>query len=285
LWRPEHQIEQSSDRLGWASMYVSRQFEHPYADSYQPIRDHLVILHLDGPVQVERRLEGSLTRALVGPGGMFTMPGGMTFWVHLTQSLHSVHLYVRDEVLREVAADSWVGDPARIELVPCLGAVDPVMGSITRAASHAITNEDEGSPLLADYLARALASRLIATQLGPSGESISSGAVLDPAQRRRLREFIETHLAYPIGLADLAAVVGFTPTRFARGFKRDTGTTPYHYVLTLRLQRAKRLLRTSNLPIAEIAVACGFSHQEHLTRMFGRETGVTPAAYRRSVHS
>jgi AraC family transcriptional regulator len=285
LWRSEHQIERSSDRLGWSSLYVSRQHEQPYADTYQPVQDHLVILHLDGPVAVERRFDGHLNRALIGPGGIFTMPGGADFWVHLTQPLHSVHFYVRDSILREVAADAWSGDPTHIELTPGLGEVDPVMGSIIRTAGQALLDEDGNSELLADYLARALASRLIANTAGQTAKARSTGAALNPAQQRRLRAFVATHLAYPIGLADLASAVGLTPTRFARGFKRDTGTTPYHYVLTARLQRAKTMLRTTNMPIAEIALACGFSHQEHLTRMFGREMGITPAAYRRSTHA
>jgi len=285
LWRSEHQIEQSSDRLGWSSLYVSKQYENPYADFYTPVRDHMVILHLDGPVEVERRLNGSVDRAMIGPGAMFTMPGGFDFWVRLTKPLHSIHFYVRDSILREVAADAWAGDPAHIELRPSLGDTDPVMSSIIRAAGHALSNEELGSELLADYLARALASRLISKNAGRPAEARSATTALDPAQQRRLRAFVATHLAFPIGLADLAASVGMTPTRFARSFKRDTGTTPYHYVLTARLERAKTMLRTTNMPIAEIAVACGFSHQEHLTRMFGRETGITPAAYRRSVHS
>ena len=41
LWRPENRIEQSSDRLGWSSIYVSQQYEQPFDDSYEPVQDHL----------------------------------------------------------------------------------------------------------------------------------------------------------------------------------------------------------------------------------------------------
>jgi AraC family transcriptional regulator len=50
----------------------------------------------------------------------------------------------------------------------------------------------------------------------------------------------------------------------------------------MRVEAAKRLLRT-RMSIADVALRCGFSHQEHLTRVFGRFVGVTPATYRRSV--
>ncbi|MDR3516629.1 MAG: AraC family transcriptional regulator [Azospirillaceae bacterium] len=280
LRRSEHQIEKSSDRFGWTSLYVSRQYERPYADSYAAVPDHLVILHLDGPVAVERCLDGVRDRMVIPPGGIFSMPGGMPFSVRLTQPLHSVHFYLRDAILREVAAESWCGDPANIELPPCFGDVDPVIASIVQAAGHSISDTESGSTLLADHLARALASRLLARL--PAQGDFQAG-VLSPAQQRRLRDFMATHLAHPIGLSDMAAAVGLTPTRFSRCFRRETGTTPYHYLLSARLRHAGTLLRGSALPIAEIALACGFSHQEHLTRMFKRELGTTPAAYRRTL--
>lgn len=284
LWRPENRIEQSSDQLGWSSIYVSQQYEQPFDDTYQPVKDHLVILHLDGPVRVERRLRGRLDHMLIPPGGIFAMPGGMDFWVRLLEPLHSIHFYVRDEVLREVAAEFWSGDPAKIQLLPLFGEVDPVVDGIARAANHAVTAGGGASQLLADYLARALSARLIArsvgTMVGPAERHM-----LEPMQRQRLHDFVAEHLAHPIGLADLADAAGLSPSRLARGFKRDTGMTPYHYVLLARVQLAKKLLRTTTQPIAEIALACGFSHQEHLTRMFKREVGTTPAAYRRTTRN
>jgi AraC family transcriptional regulator len=54
--------------------------------------------------------------------------------------------------------------------------------------------------------------------------------------------------------------------------------------MQLRVERAKRMLR-GGTSIIEIALTCGFTHQEHMTRIFRRAVGVTPAAYRRSVQS
>jgi AraC family transcriptional regulator len=287
LWRPEHRLERASDRLGWTSLYVSQQREGAYQDHFNGVEDHLVILHLDGPVAVERRLGGRPTRSLVGPGGLFVMPGGHDFWVHLTQPLASLHLYVRDRILREVAGELYPGDPDGRAVAPGLGETDPVIESLARAAGHAIAEDDAGSNLLADHIARALSARLLARGIGPphAGAGDPGSGTLGPALRRRLHEFVDTHLAYPIGLADLAAAAGLTPTRLARGFKREMGTTPYHYVLLARIARARHLLRTTGLPIADIAAGCGFSHQEHLTRIFRREQGTTPAAYRRLARS
>ncbi len=132
---------------------------------------------------------------------------------------------------------------------------------------------------MADFLARALAARLLTR----SGNTSQTGTAprLTAAQVERVKTYIRAHLAHPIGLADLAAIACTTQTVFARGFKRASGTSPYRFLVQERIAQASRLLTGTAMPIAEIALACGFSHQEHLTRLFHRETGATPAAYRR----
>jgi AraC family transcriptional regulator len=278
LRRKEHRIDRASDALGWKSLYVSRQWEQPYEDSFAAVRDHLIILHLDGPVEVERKLGPAKLKRRVVPGGQFILPGGIDFWVRLCRPLTSVHLYVRDAVLREVAAESFAGDPDGIEILPGLGELDPVIEDLARAASHVLASNDSSSVLMADYLARALAARLLTRS---ARQFAAVGRELSKTQHERVKDYIRAHLAHPIGLADLAAVAGVSQTSFARGFKQTAGVAPYRYVLLERIECAKRLLIGSGLPIADIALASGFTHQEHLTRLFHREVGATPAAYRK----
>jgi AraC family transcriptional regulator len=279
LRRPEHRIDRASDRMGWKSLYVSRQWEQPYEDSYAALPDHLIILHLDGPVDVERQLGRARLKRRVAPGGQFILPGGVDFWVRLCSPLTSVHLYIRDELLREVAAEIFAGDPARAEILPCLGELDPVIEDLARAANRVMAAPDAGAHLMADYLARALAARLLTRSQTPL--QTATAPTLTKAQQTRVQDYIRAHLAHPIGLPDLAAIAGISQTAFARGFKRATGTSPYRYLVQERIGQATRLLTSTQTPIAEIALACGFAHQEHLTRIFHRETGATPAAYRR----
>ena len=67
---------------------------------------------------------------------------------------------------------------------------------------------------------------------------------------------------------------------FAREFKRATGTTPHQHLIKFRVERAKALLADSRLPLAEVGLRTGFSHQSHFTRLFHRLTGTTPQSYR-----
>jgi transcriptional regulator GlxA family with amidase domain len=60
------------------------------------------------------------------------------------------------------------------------------------------------------------------------------------------------------------------------------GMPPYRFVLMLRIARAKRLLRKTQLPLADVATSCGFADQSHFTRAFHRVVGQSPGGFRRA---
>ena len=106
---------------------------------------------------------------------------------------------------------------------------------------------------------------------------------LSPRQLAVVRDMMDARLSQPIPLADLAATTSLSVSQFSRQFKASTGQTPHRFLVRLRLEQACRLLRASTIPIAEVAVRCGFSHQEHLTRVLRSHLATTPAALRRGA--
>lgn len=103
---------------------------------------------------------------------------------------------------------------------------------------------------------------------------------LPPGILRSLRRHIEDQLDKNLPVAALAAIAGLSPTHFSRAFKNSTGVAPHHYLTRQRVEKAARLLIESELSMAEIAQAVGFSDQSHFTRCFTRLIGTTPGAYR-----
>jgi AraC family transcriptional regulator len=93
---------------------------------------------------------------------------------------------------------------------------------------------------------------------------------------------MEQRLAEPLPISDLAAAASLSVSQFTRQFRASTGESPHQHLLRLRLDQACRLLRTGTSSIGEVAVSCGFSHQEHLTRVMRARLGTTPAAVRRA---
>lgn len=103
---------------------------------------------------------------------------------------------------------------------------------------------------------------------------------LTPRMLSHVREYIDAHLAAPLSLQELAAVVQLSPSYFARCFAQAMGQTPYQYVLERRLAQAMTLLTSTDNPIAGIARDVGFASQSHLTATFRRLVGCTPKAFR-----
>jgi AraC family transcriptional regulator len=95
-------------------------------------------------------------------------------------------------------------------------------------------------------------------------------------------EFMEANLDRSIGLPAISDAAGLSPSHFARQFRASVGQAPHQYLMQGRVEHAKRRLGETNAGLAEIADACGFTNQEHLTRLFKRACGTTPAAYRKT---
>jgi len=157
-----------------------------------------------------------------------------------------------------------------------------VVDLVQRLQSQAEGEQNYGA-VYVQSLSLALASYIVARYGSPrSSEEATPSRHLSRTQRRAVETFVESELASNFGLVDLASIVGYSPDHFSRLFKRALGQSPHQYVLSRRIERAKAMLKASDHSIAEIAVACGFANQGHLTTAFRRKTGLTPLAYRRS---
>jgi len=110
------------------------------------------------------------------------------------------------------------------------------------------------------------------------------GKIKDSAGReaqavRFAREFLDQRLEVRVHLGEIAAAAGLPPFRLFRTFERVTGMTPHAYQRQARLRLATDLIRRG-LRLCDVAAACGFADQAHLTRSFWRSLGVTPGDYR-----
>ncbi|HEY3179582.1 MAG TPA: AraC family transcriptional regulator [Casimicrobiaceae bacterium] len=147
--------------------------------------------------------------------------------------------------------------------------------------------------LLGESMTKAYATKIyaeaLATELGVHllrNYCVTRGSVVEHAhglpiyKLRRATEFIEENLREDLTLDRISEVLAMSPGHFAHAFKQTTGLAPHHYVVERRIDRAKGLLRKSDLPISEIAHRVGFRNQSHFSFAFRRATGVTPREFR-----
>jgi AraC family transcriptional regulator len=102
-------------------------------------------------------------------------------------------------------------------------------------------------------------------------------------EMNRLVHYIETHLADKIIAKDLASQIGMSEGRLFRAFKIGVGVTPSQYITARRVERVCTMLITTRAPVAQLALACGFYDQAHLSRLFRRKLGMPPSAWRRAM--
>ncbi len=130
--------------------------------------------------------------------------------------------------------------------------------------------------LLIAVEAHRAAERGIAFEAEPHVRGMTEGQYLE------LIDYVERHLSSSLTLADLAAASALTVAQCSRALKRTTGKTPMQWLQERRIDRAKDMLVKNEASLDDIATACGFSDQSHLTDVFIKLTGTSPDVWRRS---
>jgi AraC family transcriptional regulator len=175
-------------------------------------------------------------------------------------------------------------DATAAEIVPRFGIVDPLLEQLSIALAEALRSGAVRDGLYIDTIAQMMAVHLARTHSVQSRPAVLPPTPVVSHQRmRQLLEFIEANLDQPLTLDVMAAHVGISALYLARAFKAAIGQSPHQYVLARRIDRAKELLRNTEMPIIDVALSVGVSSQSHLSHWMLRDTGVTPAVYRRSA--
>lgn len=266
-------IRASDLSLVLATESVARPTDWCFEESH-----HTVVVHLAGQL---KRMEsvfavGPSTDALPAVGDIWAIPAGCRY-AALAQGEHV--RFAEFSVPVELLGGG--------DLAARVGHRDPFLHHASaRAAALAVRDDDLGAMALQSLL-EALRYHLADTYLGSrrhGGESSppAAGRRFSTRQRERLVEYIVASMHEPLTTQQMAAAVGLSVPHLVQGFKASFGTTPWQYVLRLRLSEARRLLEVSDATVTAIAATVGFATPSHFATSFGRHFGVTPAAYRRA---
>jgi AraC-like DNA-binding protein len=151
-----------------------------------------------------------------------------------------------------------------------------VLNQLLTDAVLALDRDREGAR---QALSRAVALLEAEQDLGLAEENRSGLAFW---QVRKALAHIDDRLEFTIRICELASLTRLSKSYFSRAFKMTFGLSPQKYIVTRRIARAQQIMLTTNEPLCDIARACGFSDQAHLSRVFRRLTGKTPNAWRRA---
>jgi AraC family transcriptional regulator len=232
----------------------------------------------DGAQGEIRTGSGARISGTLHPGNVCVLPSGLAHTARLESASEHLALFLDPSLVRRAASESFTS--ARFEVIQRCKRSDGVISSIGMALLGELESEGLSGRLYAESLANVLAVHLLRhyTSGGEKPQRFTGG--LSAQRLRRVMAFVSENFSNDVRLAELADAAGMSSFHFAREFKRTTGTTPHQYLIKFRVERAKTLLAEAEMPLTEVGLNSGFSHQSHFTRLFRRLTGTTPQAYR-----
>lgn len=242
---------------------------------------HQVGVAFSGHRDVHIRSGAHTSRASYAGGSVVCSGADPIIWSDVRDPTEALEIYPTAALVASVtgaASDAdWAVDRTLV------GVADPVIvgiaGILRRAhIASAYVGETAGSGL-GHLLVRHFLTEYGGQRLDPAPGHTRLGS----AQVVRVADLVAADLSGSLTLDRLAAQTHLSPHHFARAFKATVGQAPYAYVTAQRMHRARELLATTDLRVAEVAGAVGFANLSHFRRVFRAHAGVGAAAYRSAV--
>jgi AraC family transcriptional regulator len=277
----------SSAGLGWSTIAVELR-SHGVGDIPIVARQHLevcfaVVGNENGLVRRTGAGQVQETIPLAGTAWLSPVGVGDNVLTITAPIPKGMHLYLPTKLFSRLRDDfDLPRDPAE-SVRYVAGIRDGMINSIALSILSEMTAETAVGRMYVETASLMLAAHIIREYCdNGSAKPIASASLqVDQMRIRHVLDFVSTHLADEITVAELAKVAGLSTFHFARMFARAVGVSPGRYVSRLRLENTMAEITAGRLSLAQIALNARFSSQASFTRAFIRATGVTPGEYRR----
>ena len=280
-------VLKSSDAMGWQNVRAIH-FCHASKEAVMPASDdHCIVKNLGDSFFIsvspgKRRFEGEVPSSEIA-----IIPAGSS-WVCQSQdsdSLTILLLYLRPLFVRSAAGELNISHN-EIGLTPQIGFKDKNICHVAMSLLHELNEANVVGRLYADSLAPGLAIQLVRRYSSLRDIHVAHGGMA-PHKLQKAIALIDHSLSDEeegrVALRTVARAVRMSYFHFSRAFKQSMGMTATNYIAERRIERAKKMLEETELPISEIALRSGFSSQSHFTTAFRRLAGATPKVFRAAL--
>lgn len=266
----------------WCSIHRVSVGAMPHSARFRRDRHTFMIFERGSLVDGERHVSG-LRSVASAPldRGVDVIPANTDFHALARQgsSIGCILVSVTDNC-EGVESDSH--SRARGPLHPSLGLSGELLLPLSDRLRQ-LCVENDGEYFDSHYLETLVEMLVLEVRHAQSDDTTSSprcSGGLSSRARRTIQEFLSENLDQKIDLATLAERVGLSRFHFTRAFKTSFGVPPYRYLLNLRIRKASDLLKSSQMPITNIALEVGFSCPSEFARVFRQIMNCTPREYR-----
>ena len=201
----------------------------------------------------------------------------------LDKPRHTLLFYLPRTALNAIADNANAPRIGDLNYKPGAGISDATILSLGSTILPALSRPDQANRLFVEHVMMAVGAHVAQTYGGMRPVSRPARGGLASWQEGRAKEILSANLNGDMPLKDVARECRLSVSHFSRAFRRTIGVAPHHWLLTRRIEVAKEKLRDTRLPLSDVALACGFADQSHLTRVFTGMVGVSPGAWRRAL--
>lgn len=241
---------------------------------------HTLSCYLYGGYRIERK---GAPGHFGGPGRLCALPDWHESRWYVRDPLRLVHLYFMPAQFTRRAVVELDREPRELTLQDRTYFDDPGLARQCEALLD-VPWQGTDNLLRANETAHAALSGLLHGQVAMRPNLRLRGG-LAPQLRRRLADYIETHLHENLTLGTLAALANLSEFHLARMFRVSFGMPPSTWIAARRIDRAHQLLKMDTLPLQQVADACGYADLSHFSHRFRAAVGVPPGQYRRILCS
>ncbi len=203
---------------------------------------------------------------------------------YLLNKAEFLHVFICPDLMQAILAEITGSADHDISFTHVFMVQDNAIRDLLLSIMKTLSEPANQSTIKINYLQQALCATLI-THYASISRKQSEGQAFQPltsSQINAIDLYLENHIGREVLVDELAELCGLGKTTFHARFKQAMGMTPYHYVIRYRAKKVRDLLMTTDMPLAKIAVDCGFANQAHLTSVFKRFFGKTPKAYKKA---
>lgn len=246
--------------------------------------EHVLTLQFSSYFNLLQRIAAHESTEKAGPGNTVDItPADVLRHWHYDGDAEIVMLHIAPSQIESIAAGENRQSPERVELVMQRGIRD------ARIERHVLRLLAELMVAgFADLTCVQLVADLLTIHILREYSTISAVADRVPSKlaRHKLQhatDYIRKNLPDDLSLVTISKAVCMSPCHFAHQFKQATGHTPHRYVMGCRMEKAKSLLRETDLPVNEVAQMVGYSSQSHFSTVFRQSIGQSPLRYRKDA--
>jgi AraC family transcriptional regulator len=261
-----------------SSLLVERRELEPTSWQSHLLEDQLLHFFMKPAVIGYSLRDANIAKIPVATGQALFCPRKEWHNISWNKGISVLSIRIPDSAVMEAARERLTD--RSFEIVPRQALTDDRLTHLLFALDAERARGYSAGKLFVDCIETALANILITAFNTFAPRSIHGKGGLAPHVLRRVVEFMHTNIDKQLGLKDLAECADLSLSHFSLQFRASTNQAPHQYMLRLRVERSKQLLRDSRLSVLDIGLEVGFRNQQHFATVFRNSVGVSPSVYR-----